>query len=94
MYNQTYELYQSFQIIQDTYGTSLQLYAFDGSPLPPMGLVSQTPNMFPMQKIINNNKTTILASYSTNNALRPIHPWGVAAAATVGALLGSAFLVT
>jgi hypothetical protein len=94
IYNQTYEYYELVQLTQDTYGVWLQMFAQDGTPQAPMGQVSSTPNMLPLQKIINNNRTTVLAALSTRNAAPRVHPWNVAAAVTAGALLGSAFLIT
>jgi hypothetical protein len=53
LYNDT-ELYQSWRIFQDpTTGPHLNLYQFDGSPLPPMFQVSVTPNMLPTQPLRN-----------------------------------------
>jgi len=94
MYNQSYEFYDSIQLVQDASGLYLQMYGWDGAPVPPMGQVSQTPNMFPVAKIINNNRTKVLAALSTTNGALRVHPWDVAVAATVGVLLGSAFLIT
>jgi len=93
MYNQTYEYYELVQFSQDTEGIWLHLFDSAGNPSPPMGQVSSTPNMLPIQKIINNNRTTVLAALSTKNAAPRVHPWSIAAAVTVGALLGSAFLI-
>lgn len=52
-YNDT-ELYVQWTIYQDpTLGYMLQLYQFDGSPLPPMALLSTSPNMLPTQPLRN-----------------------------------------
>ncbi|KAI8986171.1 chaperone for protein-folding within the ER, fungal-domain-containing protein [Trametes punicea] len=53
LYNDT-ELYQSWQIYQDpTDGLKLQLFQFDGSPLPPQSLVFNPPNMLPNAQLRN-----------------------------------------
>lgn len=52
-YNDT-ELYVQWSIYQDpTLGYMLQLYQFDGSPLPPMAQLSTSPNMLPTQALRN-----------------------------------------
>ncbi|KAI6014679.1 chaperone for protein-folding within the ER, fungal-domain-containing protein, partial [Pisolithus marmoratus] len=52
-YNDT-ELYVQWTIYQDpTLGYMLQLYQFDGSPLPPMAQLSTSPNMLPTQALRN-----------------------------------------
>ncbi|KIM52735.1 hypothetical protein SCLCIDRAFT_1223478 [Scleroderma citrinum Foug A] len=52
-YNDT-ELYVQWNIYQDpTLGYMLQLYQFDGSPLPPMAQLSTSPNMLPTQPLRN-----------------------------------------
>jgi len=52
-YNDT-ELYQLWQITLDpVYGYLLYMFERDGTPLPPMGLVSVTPNMLPTQILRN-----------------------------------------
>lgn len=95
VYNDT-ELYQSWQIFTDpTDGPKLHMFAFDGSPEPPMRLLSGTPNMYPNQRLTNASQqspTTILKRANTNIAA-PIHWWNVVAVATVGAMLGSALLI-
>ncbi|KAI9430221.1 chaperone for protein-folding within the ER, fungal-domain-containing protein, partial [Lactarius indigo] len=44
-YNELYQLWQIF--VDSTDGPKLHMYQFAGSPLPPMFLVSTTPNMLP-----------------------------------------------
>lgn len=52
-YNNT-ELYVLWNIYQDVVrGYTLQLYQFDGTPLPPMWQVSSSPNMLPTQPLRN-----------------------------------------
>lgn len=52
-YNDT-EYYQSWRIFLDpNTGPHLNLYQFDGSPLPPMFLISTTPNMLPTRPLRN-----------------------------------------
>ncbi|KAH9010458.1 chaperone for protein-folding within the ER, fungal-domain-containing protein [Lactarius pseudohatsudake] len=63
-YNDT-ELYQLWQIFIDpTDGPKLHMYQFDGSPLPPMFLISTTPNMLPTQPLRNVSSPS---STSTSN---------------------------
>ncbi|KAF8627409.1 hypothetical protein AX17_006224 [Amanita inopinata Kibby_2008] len=53
-YNMT-ELYVQWRIFQDpTQGYKLHLFQFDGAPLPPQFLVSQTPNMLPTSQLRND----------------------------------------
>lgn len=57
-YNYT-ELYVLWNIYQDPVkGYTLQLYQFDGTPLPPQYLVSTSPNMLPTQALRNVSTTT------------------------------------
>jgi len=87
------ELYSSWRIFLDPIdGPKFHLFAFDGSPEPPMKLLSATPNMLPEQLLVNNTETTILKR-STNNVAPPIHWWHSAVGATLGAMLGVAFLI-
>lgn len=52
-YNNT-ELYVAWAFVQDPVdGTKLQLYQFDGSPLPPLYPISTTPEMLPTQMLRN-----------------------------------------
>ncbi|KAH9973928.1 chaperone for protein-folding within the ER, fungal-domain-containing protein, partial [Russula compacta] len=56
-YNDT-ELYQSWQIFTDpTDGPKLHMFAFDGSPEPPMRLLSAMPNMYPNQRLTNASQS-------------------------------------
>ena len=75
-------------------GPKLHKFAFDGTPLPPMRLLSATPNMLPTQRLRNppQASTTVLKRSTTNVAL-PIYWWNVAAATTIGAVLGIVSLV-
>ena len=94
VYNDT-ELYIQWQIITDpVLGPELTMYQFDGSPYPPLRLLSATPNMLPTQRLRNppTPSTTILKR-STTNFAPPIHWWNVAATTTIGAMLASVFLV-
>src|SRR5882757_4561207 len=57
-YNYT-ELYQLWNIYQDPVkGYTLQLYQFDGSPLPPQYLLTASPNMLPTQALRNVTSAT------------------------------------
>lgn len=69
-YNYT-ELYVLWNIYQDPVkGYTLQLYQFDGSPLPPQYLVSTSPNMLPTQSLRNVTaaKTSTVAKRDLQNA--------------------------
>ncbi|KIJ61083.1 hypothetical protein HYDPIDRAFT_116336 [Hydnomerulius pinastri MD-312] len=67
-YNDT-ELYVLWNIYQDAVkGYTLQLYQFDGSPLPPQYLMSTSPNMLPTQPLRNVTPPTTSAG-NTQNAL-------------------------
>jgi len=62
------ELYQHWQVFQDpqTLGYKLHLFAFDGTPLPPLFQVSTTPTMLPTTLLRNiTNGTTSSDSTST-----------------------------
>jgi hypothetical protein len=88
------ELYTQWQIFNDPVdGPKLHLFAFDGSPLPPMRLYSATPNMLPTQKLHSVNQSTTVLKRSTTNVAPPIRWWNVAASTTIGAILGSVFLL-
>lgn len=94
-YNDT-ELYLSWTIWQDAIlGPQLHLAQFDGSLLPPMNLLSSTPNMLPTQSLRTapSPSTTVLKRSNTNFAPSPIHWWNVAALSTIGVLLGSVLLL-
>jgi len=94
-YNDT-ELYLSWTIWQDPIlGPQLHLAQFDGSLLPPMNLLSSTPNMLPTQSLRNapSPSTTVLKRSTTNFAPSPIHWWNVAALSTIGMVLGSVLLL-
>ena len=69
------------------------MFAFDGTPLPPQRLLSATPNMLPNQRLHNTTQSTTVLRRSTTNVASPIRWWNVAALATVGAMLGSVFLL-
>jgi len=61
-YNYT-ELYVLWNIYQDPVkGFTLQLYQYDGSPLPPQYLVSTSPNMLPTQPLRNVTAATTTAA--------------------------------
>ncbi|PFH54000.1 hypothetical protein AMATHDRAFT_136377 [Amanita thiersii Skay4041] len=63
-YNLT-ELYKEWRIFQDpTQGFKLHLFQFDGSPLPPQFLVSESPNMLPTVPLRNTTPPTT----DSNNA--------------------------
>jgi len=67
LYNDT-ELYQSWRIFQDsTTGPHLNLFQFNGAPLPPMFQVSVTPNMLPTRPLRN----VTVASSSAERLLGP-----------------------
>lgn len=92
-YNDT-ELYQSWYIYQDSVlGYILQMYQFDDSPLPPMTLVSTTPNMLPTQELRNVSSSSSNISKRSTNDAPPIDRWATASIIAVGGLLGSALLV-
>jgi len=66
-FNQT-TLFLNWNIYQDPQrGYKLQLYRFDGAPLSPMYLISQTPNMLPTQTLTAN--VTAGATSASSNAL-------------------------
>lgn len=53
------ELYVLWNIYQDPVkGYTLQLYQYDGTPLPPQYLISTSPNMLPTQALRNVSATT------------------------------------
>ena len=92
-YNLT-EFYQGWNIFTDPLlGSQLYMYQFDGSPYPPMGLLSSTPNMLPTQTLrAPPEPTTSIIKRSTNVA-SPTHSWNIAALSIVGMVLGSALLL-
>jgi hypothetical protein len=91
-YNDT-ELYQSWQVFQDpVLGTTLQLAQFDLSLLPPLYLVSTTPNMLPTQALRNVSASSNISKRSTNDAL-PTSRWATASLIAIGGLLGSALVL-
>jgi len=52
-FNQT-TLFSNWNIVQDPQrGTKLQIYQFDGTPMSPLYLISQTPNMLPTVPLTN-----------------------------------------
>jgi len=52
-FNQT-TLFSNWNIVQDPQrGTKLQIYQFDGTPMSPLYLLSQTPNMLPTVALTN-----------------------------------------
>ncbi|KAG1739418.1 chaperone for protein-folding within the ER, fungal-domain-containing protein [Suillus paluster] len=68
-YNYT-ELYVLWNIYQDPVkGYTLQLYQYDGSPLPPQYLVSTSPNMLPTQALRNVTSTTTTTATVQNAAV-------------------------
>lgn len=88
------ELYQSWQIFLDPVdGPKLHMFAFDGTPEPPMRLLSATPNMLPNQRLHNTTQSTTVLKRSTTNVAPPLRWWNVAASTTIGAMLGSVFLL-
>lgn len=92
-YNDT-ELYLEWIIYQDpTLGFVLQMYQFDGSPLPLMTQVSKSPNMLPTVPLRNvSSESSNISKRSTNDA-PPIGRWATASIIALGGLLGSALLV-
>ncbi|KAG9308512.1 chaperone for protein-folding within the ER, fungal-domain-containing protein [Chiua virens] len=65
-YNDT-ELYQLWNIYTDvTRGYTLQMYQWDGSPLPPMWQLTASPEMLPTQLL--RNVSTASSSSSTKNS--------------------------
>jgi hypothetical protein len=91
-YNDT-ELYQSWLVYADpVLGTTLQLAQFDQSLLPPLYLISTTPNMLPTQALRNVSSSSNISKRSTNDA-PPTSRWATASLIAVGGLLGSALLV-
>jgi hypothetical protein len=88
-------MYQSWQIFLDPVdGPKFHLFEFDGSPEPPMRLLSQTPNMLPTQLLRNTtNATTTILKRSTNDVVPATHWWNFAAVATISAMLGSMLFV-
>ena len=92
-YNDT-ELYLEWIIYQDpTLGFVLQMYQFDGSPLPLMTQVSKSPNMLPTVPLRNvSSESSNISKRSTNDA-PPTGRWATASIIALGGLLGSALLV-
>lgn len=91
-YNDT-ELYQSWAVFTDPLlGVTLQMAQFDSSLLPPLYMVSTTPNMNPTQPLRNVSAPSKVLKRSTNGAL-PTSRWATASIVAVGGLLGSALLV-
>jgi len=85
-------LFVEWRIFQDaTDGPKLHLNAFDGTALPPMFLQSASPEMLPTQALLNISKSTTPIRIASGALL--VHWWNVAAVATVGAVLCSAFFV-
>lgn len=92
-YNLT-ELYQSWQIFLDPVdGPKLHMFQFDNSPVPPMRLLSASPIMLPNQRLHNTTQSTTVLKRSTTNVASPIRWWNVVASTTIGAMLGSVFLL-
>jgi hypothetical protein len=92
-YNTT-ELLVQWQIFTDPIeGPKLHLFAFDGSPLPPMHLLSTTPTMLPTQKLRTAAQPSTTILKRSSNVAPPIHWWNVAATTSIGAMLCSVFLV-
>jgi len=89
------ELYTSWQLFQDPKdGYKLHMFAFDGTALSPLYLVSTTPQMLPTQLLYNTTNATTIIQRRSNDVAPPIHRWNVAAAVTaVSAMLGSALLI-
>jgi hypothetical protein len=93
VYNSS-EIYQSWQIFLDPVdGPKLHMFGFDGSPEPPMRLLSSTPNMLPAQRLHNTTQSTTVLKRSTTNFAPPLRWWNVAASTSIGAMLGSMFLL-
>ncbi|KAG1883948.1 chaperone for protein-folding within the ER, fungal-domain-containing protein [Suillus subluteus] len=68
-YNDT-ELYILWNIYQDpVMGYTLQLYQFDGTPLPPQYLITTSPNMLPTQALRNVSSTAVTAATVQNAAV-------------------------
>lgn len=88
------ELYQSWQIFLDPVdGPKLHMFEFDGTALAPMRLLSATPNMLPNQRLHNTTQSTTVLKRSITNVAPPVRWWNVAASTTIGAMLGSVFLL-
>ncbi|KAH8082424.1 chaperone for protein-folding within the ER, fungal-domain-containing protein [Cristinia sonorae] len=64
------ELYQSWRIFQDLQdGYKLHLFQFDGSPVAPLFLVSEEPNMLPTRPLRNDTPSFVAQSLiKTNDA--------------------------
>jgi len=55
-FNQT-TLYEGWNIVNDpTHGVKLQMYQFNGAPLSPLYLISQTPSMLPTTTLTNTTQ--------------------------------------
>jgi len=92
-YNDT-ELYLEWIIYQDSVlGFILQLYQFDGSPLPIMTQVSKTPNMLPLRALRNTSSSSSKLSKRSTNDAPPTGRWATASIIALGGLLGSTLLV-
>jgi hypothetical protein len=88
------ELYQTWQIFQDPIdGPKLHMFAFDGTPLPPLRLLSATPNMLPNQRFHNTTQSTTVLKCSMTNVAPPIRWLNVLASTTIVAMFGSVFLL-
>jgi len=70
-YRITQEFYRSWQIFIDpTNGPKLHLFQFDGAPLAPMFLLSQSPNMHPTQLLRNVTDPSADPNADTGNVQR------------------------
>lgn len=86
-------LFQSWRIFQDPQrGPKLQLYQFDGSPLSPLYLIANPPNMLPTQLLSVNMTLGPDGSLTLDNkAVRTLG--GIVLVTVVGMFLGVAALV-
>jgi Chaperone for protein-folding within the ER, fungal len=85
----------SWQIFQDPKdGPKLHIFAWDGSPVSPLYLVSTTPQMLPTQLLYKTTNVTTIIQRRSNDVAPPSHRWNVAAAViAVSAMLGGALLI-
>ncbi|KAG2361976.1 chaperone for protein-folding within the ER, fungal-domain-containing protein [Suillus spraguei] len=96
-YNDT-ELYVIWNIYQDPVkGYTLQLYQFDGTPLPPQYLITTSPNMLPTQLLRNVSKTATTSTNVQNaavlNANAGERRWEVASMTGLLTVIGLASLL-
>ncbi|GBE85346.1 Protein rot1 [Sparassis crispa] len=93
-YNDT-ETYQSWSIYQDpALGYQLQLFQFDGTPMPQQSLVSTTPNMLPTQALrnVSSGSLTVQADLAVNagDRIRALGPRSIGGLVSAVAAVGIA----